>query len=154
SDVTLIARGAHAEAMRRHGVRVLSPGGDFEAHPQATDDIDAIGDADVVFVALKAYSLPSIAPSIAAKMKSGAGVVWAQNGIPYWYFQGHGGRLEGTTLESVDPGGVVARSMPDGSAIGCVVYCAAEIAEPGVVRHVGGTRLLIGEPDGTSSERC
>ena len=154
SHVTLIARGAHLEAMQAHGVRVLSRGGDFEAHPAATDDISAIGDADVVFLALKAYSVPAMAPSIAAAMKPGASVVWAQNGIPYWYFHGHGGRLEGTTLQSVDPGGVIAGSMPDGSAIGCVIYLAAEIAEPGVIRHVNGARLLIGEPDGTSSERC
>ncbi len=154
ADVTLIARGAHLEAMQDHGVRVLSQRGDFETHPAATDDIEAIGDADVVFLALKAYSLPAMAPSIAAAMRPGAALVCAQNGIPYWYFHDHGGRLEGTTLESVDPGGVIARSMPDGAAVGCVVYCAAEIVEPGVIRHVDGTQLLIGEPDGTTSERC
>jgi 2-dehydropantoate 2-reductase len=154
SEVTLIARGAHLHAMQERGVRVLSQQGDFEAHPAATDDIAAIGDADVIFLALKAYSLPSMAPSIAAAMQPGASLVCAQNGLPYWYFQHHGGGLEGTTLESVDPGGVIAQSMPDGAAVGCVVYCAAEIVEPGVIRHAAGTRLLIGEPDGTTSERC
>jgi 2-dehydropantoate 2-reductase len=133
---------------------VLSRQGDFEAHPAATDDLAAIGDCDVVFLALKAYSVASMAPSIAAAMKPGASLVCAQNGIPYWYFEGHGGDLEGTTLESVDPGGVIAASMPHGAAVGCVVYCAAEVVEPGVIRHVDGTRLLIGEPDGSTSERC
>ena len=87
-------------------------------------------------------------------MRPDAAVVCAQNGIPYWYFHDHGGPLEGTTLESVDPGGIIARSLSPESAIGCVVYCATEIVEPGVIRHVEGTRFAICEPDGSRSERC
>jgi 2-dehydropantoate 2-reductase len=154
SDVTLIARGAHLQAMQEHGVQVLSPRGDFHAQPNATDDIDAVGDADVVFVALKAYSLPELAPRLGKALGPNATVIPAQNGIPWWYFQSHPGPLAGTTLESVDPGGAIARSIEPERIVGCVVYCSTEIVEPGVIRHVEGTRFAIGEPDGSLSERC
>jgi 2-dehydropantoate 2-reductase len=81
-------------------------------------------------------------------------VIWAQNGIPWWYFQSDPGRLAGRVLESVDPGGVIARSIPSDAVVGCVVYCSTEIVTPGVIRHVEGTRFAIGEPDGALSERC
>jgi 2-dehydropantoate 2-reductase len=87
ADVTLIARGAHGAAMARDGVRVLSPRGDFTVRPPVTDDLAAVADADVVFVALKAYSLPEIAPRLGKLLTPGAAAVWAQNGIPWWYFQ-------------------------------------------------------------------
>ncbi len=154
SDVTLIARGAPLEAIQRNGVRVTSPRGDFHAHPKATSDIDAIGDADVAIVALKAYSLPELAPGLGAALAPDAATIWMQNGIPWWYFQSEGGPLEGHTLESVDPGGTIRASIPAESVIGCVVYAATEIEEPGVIRHVEGTRFTIGEPDGTASARC
>jgi 2-dehydropantoate 2-reductase len=154
SDVTLIARGEHLRAMQRDGVRVISPRGDFSAHPPATDDVGAIADADVVFVALKAHSLPGLAAEIGSSLKPGAAVIAAQNGIPWWYFQSSSGPLAGTVLESVDPGGAIAAAIPPGAAVGCVVYCSTEIVEPGVIRHIEGTRFSIGEPDGSSSERC
>jgi 2-dehydropantoate 2-reductase len=145
ADVTLIARGAHGAAMAADGVLVVSPRGDFEAHPPVTDDLGAVAGADVVFVGLKAYSLPGIAPALGALLAPGAAAIWAQNGIPWWYQP---------DLQSVDPGGVIAASMPAGSSVGCVVYCSTEIVEPGVIRHIEGTRFTIGEPDGTKSERC
>jgi 2-dehydropantoate 2-reductase len=154
SDVTLIARGPHLHAMQANGVEVLSPRGDFHVHPLATDDFSAIADADVVFLGLKAYSLPELAPLIGDQLRQGAAVIPAQNGIPWWYFQSHSGPLAGRHLESVDPGGIIAASIPAESVVGCVVYCSAEIIEPGVIRHVEGTRFTIGEPDGTESERC
>jgi 2-dehydropantoate 2-reductase len=154
SDVTLIARGPHLQAMQENGVQVLSSRGNFHAHPKATDDIEAVGDADVVFVALKAYSLPELAPRLGKALGANATVIPAQNGIPWWYFQSHPGPLADTTLESVDPGGAIARSIEPERIVGCVVYCSAEIVEPGVIRHVEGTRFAIGEPDGSRSERC
>ena len=154
SDVTLIARGPHLRAMQEHGVQVLSSRGDFRAHPKATDDIEAVGDADVVFVALKAYSLPELAPRLGKALGANATVISAQNGIPWWYFQSHPGPLADTTLESVDPGGAIAGSIEPERIVGCVVYCSTEIVEPGVIRHVEGTRFTIGEPDGSRSERC
>jgi 2-dehydropantoate 2-reductase len=154
SDVTLVARGPHLEAMRADGVHVLSPRGDFHAHPRATDELEVVADADVVFVSLKANSLPALAPRLAAAVRPGSAVIWAQNGIPWWYFQSHGGRLDGLVLESVDPGGAIAAAFPRDSVIGCVIYCSTDIVSPGVIRHVEGTRFTLGEPDGTRSQRC
>jgi len=159
ADVTLIARGAHGAAMAERGVRVLSARGDFAAHPPVTDDIAAVAGADVVLVALKAYSLPEIAPRLGELLAPGATVIWAQNGIPWWYFQSAGDPADGdgvaiTGLHSVDPGGVIARSIRPEHNVGCVVYCSTEIIEPGVIRHIEGTRFTIGEPDGSDSERC
>jgi 2-dehydropantoate 2-reductase len=148
ADVTLIARGPHGAAMAAHGVRVLSPRGDFAADPPVTESLDAVAGAKVVFCALKAYSLPDIAPRLGPLLAPEAAVVWAQNGIPWWY-PGPGG-----PLESVDPGGVIAASIRPEHTIGCVIYCSTEIVEPGVIRHVEGTRFSIGEPDGSMTARC
>jgi 2-dehydropantoate 2-reductase len=145
ADVTLIARGAHLAAMAANGVKVLSPRGDFTAHPMATGELGAVAGADVVFVGLKAYSLPEIAPRLGPLLKPGAAVIWAQNGIPWWYQP---------DLDSVDPGGVIAKSIPAEHNVGCVVYCSTEIIEPGVIKHIEGTRFTIGEPDGAKSDRC
>ncbi|HEX4518655.1 MAG TPA: 2-dehydropantoate 2-reductase [Gaiellaceae bacterium] len=154
ADVTLIARGEHLRALQADGVEVRSPRGDFHAHPAATDDLDALGEADVVFIGLKAHSLPTLAPRIASALRPGAAVIAAQNGMPWWYFQSQRGPLEGTILESVDPGGAITASIPPESVIGCVIYCSTEIVSPGVIRHIEGTRFAIGEPDGELSERC
>ena len=154
SDVVLIARGAHLRAMQEHGVRVLSPRGDFTAHPPATDDLAAVRDADVVFLALKAHSLPAIAPQLGPRLGPQTAVIAAQNGIPFWYFQHLEGPWRDWQLETVDPGGRIAAAIAPGRVIGCVIYCSTEIVEPGVIRHVEGTRYAIGEPDGRLSERC
>jgi 2-dehydropantoate 2-reductase len=154
ADVTLIARGAHLRAMQEHGIRVLSPRGDFAARPAATDDLAAISGADVVLVGLKAYSLTAMAPRIGPLLKPDAAVIWAQNGIPWWYFQSLEGPLAGTTLQAVDPGGAITAAIAPGHNIGCVVYCSTEIIEPGVIQHIEGTRFSIGEPDGSVSARC
>jgi 2-dehydropantoate 2-reductase len=159
ADVTLVARGPHLAAMASSGVRVLSPRGDFTARPPVTDQLEAIGDADVVFVALKAYSLPEIAPRLGRLLAPGAAAIWAQNGIPWWYFQSmplpavSGSGPSGPGLDSVDPGGVIADSIGPEHNVGCVVFCSTEIIEPGVIKHVEGTRFTLGEPDGSESER-
>jgi 2-dehydropantoate 2-reductase len=154
ADVTLIARGAHLQAMQEHGVRVLSPRGNFDARPAVTSDLAAIAGADVVFVALKAYSLTEMAPRIGPLLAPGAAVIWAQNGIPWWYFQSLDGPLAGASLQSVDPGGVIAGAIGPEHNIGSVVYCSTEIVAPGVIRHTEGTRFSLGEPDGSVTERC
>jgi 2-dehydropantoate 2-reductase len=107
----------------------------------------------VVFLALKSPSLPEMAPQLARHLAPGAAVIAAQNGIPWWYFQSHPGGHD-LRLESVDPGGVVAKSIGPERVIGCVIYCSTEICEPGTIRHIEGTRYAIGEPDGVASERC
>jgi 2-dehydropantoate 2-reductase len=154
ADVTLIARGAQLAALRSHGVRVLSPRGDFAAHPDATSDLAAVADAGVVFVALKAYSLAEVAPALGGLLAPDAAVIWGQNGIPWWYFQSVPDPPGGAGLQSVDPGGVIAGSIRPEHNIGCVVYCSTEIVEPGVIRHIEGTRFTLGEPDGSVTRRC
>jgi 2-dehydropantoate 2-reductase len=153
ADVTLVARGAHLEAMRRDGVQVHSPRGDFHVAVDATDDLDAVADADVVFLGLKSPSLPAMAPRLGERLAPGAAVIAAQNGIPWWYFQSHPGG-HALSLESVDPGGVVSAAIAPEQVIGCVIYCSTEITAPGVIRHIEGTRYAIGEPDGELSDRC
>ncbi len=154
ADVHLLARGEHLAAMRRGGVTVLSPRGDFRAHPHATADPAEIGPVDVVFLGLKAYSYASAGDLLKPLLGPGTGVVAAQNGIPWWYFHGLAGPHEGRRVEAVDPGGAVSAVIPPRQAIGCVVYCSTEIESPGVIRHVEGTRFSIGEPDGSISPRC
>ncbi len=153
ADVTLIARGAHLAALRARGVTVRSERGDFTAHPAATDEIEACAEADVVVLGLKAYSLPELAPRIGAVLGPDACVLSTQNGVPWWFFQSFGGALAGTVVESVDPGGAITRSLPPARTLGAITYPATEIVEPGVIRHIEGTRFQLGEPDGTKSER-
>jgi 2-dehydropantoate 2-reductase len=154
TDVTLIARGAHLAAIQAHGIRVLTADGGFVAHPAATSDIGAVAEADAVFLGLKSYSLPGVAGALRQALRPGVPVIAAQNGIPWWYFQGQPGPLRDLVLESVDPGGVVTAAIPPASVIGCVLYAATEITEPGVIRYVEGKRFSLGEPDGTRSDRC
>jgi 2-dehydropantoate 2-reductase len=153
-DVTLIARGAHLRAMQERGVRVRGSLGEFEARPAVTDDPSSVGAVDVVLLTLKAHSLIEMAPRLAPLLGSETCVVSAQNGIPWWYFYRHGGEWEGTHLETVDPGGIISRSIDSARAIGSVVYPSTIIVEPGVIEHIEGTRFAIGEPDGSKSERC
>ncbi|MEO8745156.1 MAG: 2-dehydropantoate 2-reductase [Candidatus Dormiibacterota bacterium] len=145
-DVILIARGANLAAMRERGVTVRSSDGDFTTHPRSTDEISAIREAQVVFITLKAHSIPAVAPAIGAALSKDASVVGAMNGIPWWYFRDW-------HLESVDPGGVIARSIPYERVVGSVVYAASTLVEPGVIEHEEGNRFSVGEPDGSKSER-
>ncbi len=154
TDVHLIARGAHLEAIRADGVQVLSPRGDFVAHTPATDDPADVGPVDFVFLGLKANSYASCGSLIAPLLHDRTTVVAAQNGIPWWYFHRLSGPFEGRRIEAVDPGGAVTRTLPLDRAVGCVVYCSTEIEGPGVIRHLEGTRFSIGEPDGSASDRC
>ncbi|MEU4197198.1 2-dehydropantoate 2-reductase [Kribbella sp. NPDC026611] len=154
TEVHLVARKAHLEAIRSHGVQVLSPRGDFTARTPATDDPAEIGPVDYVFLGLKANSYVSAGPLLQPLLHDKTVVVAAQNGIPWWYFHGLKGPYEGRRIESVDPGGSVTEVLDLDRAIGCVVYCSTELEAPGVVRHLEGTRFSIGEPDGTMSDRC
>ncbi|MFC4589508.1 2-dehydropantoate 2-reductase [Sphaerisporangium corydalis] len=154
AEVHLVARGAHLAAMRESGVRVLSPRGDFTAHPHATDDPSEIGPVDHVFLGLKANAYAAAGPMVRPLLHETTTIVAAQNGIPWWYFHRLPGPYEGYRVQSVDPDGAVTAALPLERAIGCVVYAATEIEAPGVVRHLEGTRFSIGEPDGSPSGRC
>jgi 2-dehydropantoate 2-reductase len=154
SDVTLIARGEHLRAMQTGGVRVESPRGDFTVDVPATDDFEAMAEADVIFIGLKANSLPAVAPELGRVLQPPTLVIGAQNGIPWWYFQRHGGPLDGHHLQTVDPDGAVTRAIPVENVVGCVIYCSTELTAPGVIRHIEGTRFAIGTPGGEVTEQC
>jgi 2-dehydropantoate 2-reductase len=154
ADVVLSARGPHLRAMQERGLRVTSPDGDFEVTPAVTGDLSTIGTADVVFLGVKAHGLTALAPSLAPLLGPDTTVVSMQNGIPWWYFQGHGGDLDGLRLERVDPGGVVAAAIEPRRVVGSLAYFATDVAAPGVIHHTEGNRISLGEPNGTRSERA
>ncbi|MEV0802100.1 2-dehydropantoate 2-reductase [Kribbella sp. NPDC050281] len=154
TEVHLVARGAHLDAIRSGGVKVLSPRGDFEARTPATDDPAEVGPVDYVFLGLKANSYASAGPLVEPLLHDKTVVIAAQNGIPWWYFHGLKGPYEGRRIESVDPDGSVTEVLALDRAVGCVVYCSTELEGPGVVRHLEGTRFSIGEPGGGVSDRC
>jgi len=153
-DVTLFARGPHLKAMQEHGVRVKSPDGDFQVRPTIVSSLEDAGPADVVFLGVKAHSLPQLAHQLKPVLGPDTTVVSTQNGIPWWYFEGFGGTAEGIHLERIDPGGVISSAIEARRVVGSIVYFSTEVAEPGVVLHTDGNRISIGEPDGTRSDRC
>jgi len=153
ADVVLFARGPHLRAMQDRGLKIISPDGDFEVKPQVTGHLATIGPADVVILGVKAHSLTSLAPQLRPLFGQDTVVVSTQNGIPWWYFQSHGGAFEGLRLERVDPGGVIASSIEPRRVVGSLAYFATDIIEPGVIRHTEGNKISFGEPDGTKSER-
>jgi 2-dehydropantoate 2-reductase len=152
-DVTLFARGPHLRAMQEHGVQVKTSEGDFVAHPTIASSLEEIGPVDVVFLAVKAHGLPQLAPHLKSVLVPDTTVVSTQNGIPWWYFQGFGGEWEDLRLERVDPGGVISSVIEARRVVGSIIYFATEITAPGVVQHIEGNRLTLGEPDGSRSER-
>lgn len=143
-DLALLARGPHLQAIQERGVRVLSPEGDFEVRPSVWGSPEAIGPADVVILGVKAHSLPDLAPRLHPLLGPGTVVVSTQNGIPWWF----------TPLERVDPGGVIAAAIEAPRVLGSIVYFSTEVAEPGVIRHIEGNRISVGEPNGGRSDRC
>lgn len=152
-EVTVVARGPHLAAMRERGLRLESEGETITTHPRACGSAAEAGVQDAVIVTLKAHSLPGVADEIARMMGPQTALVTGVNGVPYWYFHGLDSPFRGRVVESVDPGGVVSRALPPAQAVGCVVYPAAEVVEPGVVRHTYGERFSLGEPDGSRSPR-
>ena len=153
ADVVLFARGPHLRAMEERGLRVVSADGDFEVRPAVAGDLSTIGTADVVFLGVKAHGLTALAPGLRQLYGPNTVVVSTQNGIPWWYFHGHGGELDGLPLEHVDPGGVIAASIEPERVVGSLAYFATDIAEPGVIHHTEGNKLSLGEPNGTRTER-
>jgi 2-dehydropantoate 2-reductase len=154
-DVTFIARNANLAAIRAHGMKlVMHDGTEHVArNVKATDDYAAAGVQDLVILAMKAHQLEPVLPQLPHLIGPETVVVPMQNGIPFWYFNEHGGALAGTPIRTVDPNGAVAKAIPAGQIIGCVVYPASELVAPGVVRHIEGDRFPVGELDGRTTER-
>jgi 2-dehydropantoate 2-reductase len=154
-DVTFIARGANLAALRSGGIKLQTADGVEHAVEQvkATDDYSAAGVQDVVILAMKAHQVAAVARDVPKLFGPDTVVVPMQNGIPYWYFYRHPGELAGTRVQSVDPDGVIGEHIPAERVIGCVVYPAAELLAPGVIKQIEGNRFPVGEPDGAVSAR-
>ena len=152
-DVTLIARGPHLEAIQKNGLKLRIGNEERIAQPRSTDDPEQVGPQDYVIVTLKAPSAAAIADQMSPLFNSDTAVVTAINGIPWWYFYNLEGPWQDHQLQSVDPDGQQWASIGPQRAIGCVVYPACEISEPGVVQHISGDRFVLGEPDGSKTDR-
>ncbi|OIQ89239.1 putative 2-dehydropantoate 2-reductase [mine drainage metagenome] len=153
-QVTVIARGEHLTAIRERGLRLIfRDGSEHSARPFATDSFEQAGRHDLVILGLKAHQLSAVAADIPLLFADATIVLTLQNGLPWWYFQRSGGRFAGHILQSVDPGGVIARHIDAARVIHSVVYPAAELVAPGVIHHHEGNRFPLGEPDNRATER-
>jgi len=152
-DVSIVARGPHLQAIRERGLKLLIEGKEKLARVRATEDPGEIGAQDYVVLTLKAHSVAPVVDRMRPLLGPDTAVVTAQNGILWWYFYKLRGPWENERLPIADPGGKIWDGLGPQRAIGCVVYPSCEIVEPGVVRHIDGKRFMLGEPDGTKSER-
>ena len=153
-DVSVVARGAHLEAIRRDGLKLIGEdGGETIAQVRASQSMSELGPQDLVVLGMKSHQVAAIVDDLPSLYQPDTMVLSAQNGIPWWYFLKHGGEHGGRVLDSVDPGGVVTRSVDADRIIGSVVYPAGEIAAPGVIRHIEGNRFSLSEIDNAPTER-
>ena len=154
-DVTFMVRGANLSAIREKGMKLIMHDGSehIAANVKASDDYAATGPQDMVILAMKAHQVEAVAQDVPKLLGPDTVVVTMQNGIPYWYFHKHGGALQESQVRSVDPTGIILKNIPAQCVIGCVVYPASELMQPGVVRHIEGERFPVGELDGTISDR-
>ncbi|HTI88790.1 MAG TPA: 2-dehydropantoate 2-reductase [Alphaproteobacteria bacterium] len=158
ADVTLVARGPHLAAMQANGLKLIRAdnNGNFQekvAKVRAVGTAAEAGPQDYVVITLKAHSVPGVVDQLAPLFGPETAVVWGVNGVPWWYFHGLDSPWRDRRLESVDPGGVQWSGIGPERAIGCVVYPACEVVEPGVVKHVEGDRFTLGEPTGEKTAR-
>jgi 2-dehydropantoate 2-reductase len=155
-DVTFIVRGANLEAIKARGIKLIDNDGTEHVAPdvKATDNYAEAGVQELVILALKAHQVDAVADQVGKMIGPDTVVVTMQNGIPFWYFHRHGGPHEGYTVNSVDPTGKLASKIDPGKILGCVVYPAAELIAPGVIKHVEGERFPLGELDGSISARA
>jgi 2-dehydropantoate 2-reductase len=152
-SVSVVARGEHLKAIRARGLVLKEGGVEIVARVEATDRIADLRHPDLVVLGVKAHQLAAIAADVASILRPETILLTTQNGIPWWYFFKHGGPYEGHRLESVDPGGIIARHLPVDAVIAGIIYQAAEIESPGLIRHVEGNRLPLAEIDGSKSAR-
>lgn len=154
-EVSFLVRGANLDAIRRNGIKLVEADGTEKVCRDvvATNDYAEVGPVDLVVLAMKAHQVEAVVPELPKLIGPQTVIVPMQNGVPFWYFHGHGGALAGTTVRSVDPDGVLMRQIPSDCILGCVVYPASELSAPGVVHHIEGDRFPLGELDGRSTER-
>lgn len=153
-EVSLVARGEHLAALRARGLTLETAGKRETFAVAASDDPGAFGQQDAVIIGLKAYSIAAMLPRLAPLVGGDTAVVPAINGLPWWYFHREGGRFDGQPVECLDPGGRMLAALDPSHIVGCVVHAAAEVVEPGVVRHTAENRFILGEPDRSRSVRA
>ncbi len=154
TKVSVVARGAHGAALAAKGLVLDSGGTRTTTHPMVVSDPAELGPQDYLFVTLKAHSLEPALPQMRKLIGPSTTIVAGVNGLPWWYFYKLSGPLEDRRLHSVDPNGALWAGLPPAQTLGCILYPAAEIAAPGVIRHVANDRFSLGEPDGSRSERA
>lgn len=152
-DVTLIARGPHLAAMQKDGLKLIEDGKTEVVRLRCTADAREVGAQDYVILSVKAHALPAIAGAVQPLLGEKTALVPTINGVPWWYFYELQGPYQNTRLKSVDPEGVLWEKLPPSRVLGCIVYPAVEVVEPGVLEHHYSNRFDLGEPDGTKSER-
>lgn len=152
-EVSLIARGAHLEALRARGLTLESGGCRESFHLAAAPDPCGFGVQDLVLISLKAYSVPQMLGRVRSLVGPDTVVLPAINGLPWWYFYREGGRFDGQSIACLDPEREMYAALDPSCLVGCVVHAAAEVVEPGVIRHTTGRRFVLGEPDGSDSDR-
>ena len=153
ADVSLVARGPHFAAMEANGLTLKQGGETFTVRPRVTSDPKTLGHQDFVIVALKAHALAAALDQIEPLLGKDTAILFAQNGLPWWYFYKHGGPYDGRRIESVDPGGKIWQRLGPERALGCVVWQAAEMESPGVIAHAYGDRMPLVEPSGEKTSR-
>ncbi|MGZ2255964.1 2-dehydropantoate 2-reductase [Roseobacter sp. A03A-229] len=154
ADVSLVARGPHLAAMQANGLTLIEESEQTTVPVTVSEDPNDLGPQDYVIVTLKAHSVPPVVDKMQPLIGPETTIVSGVNGVPWWYFHKIGGPLEGTRLASVDPGDAQWNGFGPDRVLGCVVYPAAEVSEPGVVKHIEGNRFSLGEPDGSKSDRA
>lgn len=154
ADVSLVARGPHLAAMQANGLTLIEESGQTTVPVTVSEDPNDLGPQDYVIVTLKAHSVPPVVDKMQPLIGPETTIVSGVNGVPWWYFHKIGGPLEGTRLASVDPGDAQWNGFGPDRVLGCVVYPAAEVSEPGVVKQIEGNRFSLGEPDGSKSDRA
>ena len=154
ADVSLVARGPHLAAMQQNGLSLIEEGQEHKVSVSASDTPADLGEQDYIIVTLKAHSVPPVVEKMRPLIGKNTTIVSGVNGVPWWYFHKIGGPLEGTRLHSVDPDDAQWNGFGPDNVLGCVVYPAAEVIEPGVIKHIEGNRFSLGEPDGSKSERA
>ena len=154
-EVTFVVRGANLTAIRDNGFTLIEHDGTerVATNVKAVSKYDEVGPQDVVILALKAHQVDAVVDELPKLFGEHTTVVTMQNGIPFWYFQRHGGPHDGRTVSSVDSTGMLLKKIPAERIIGCVVYPASTLVAPGIVRHSEGDRFPLGELDGSITPR-
>ncbi len=154
-DITFIARGRNLATIRSQGFRLQQAGAaDLHAPDvQAFEDCAEAGPQDAVLVTVKAHQVRDLLPGLRGLCGPQTAVVTLINGVPWWYFHRLAGPFEGRQLQTLDPDGQLAAQIEPERVIGGIVYPAAELVAPGVVKLIEGNRFTLGEPDGSRSPR-